>query len=126
MDKIHDGLQSLEVYIQARKFRQIIIEICKIIPYQENSRLIDQLKRSSRSVTANIAEGYGRFSYYDNVKFCRYARGSLHETQDHIYVAIDEKYLSMEQIESFQRQYEIVLRLLNGYIAYLKKQNEAN
>jgi four helix bundle protein len=65
-------------------------------PAEERFRLCDQLIRSSRSVTANIAEGYGRFYERDNVRFCRIARGSLYETQDHLITANDEGYLSDE------------------------------
>ena len=83
--------------------------------------MIDQIKRSSRSVTANIVEGYGRFHYLDNIKFCRDARGSLNETFDHMTVAFDEKYITKEQLAQHKQQFEKVLRFLNGYIGYLKK-----
>jgi len=49
--------------------------------------------RASRSVTANIAEGHGRYHFQENIQFCRQARGSLYELIDHLYVAIDEKYI---------------------------------
>lgn len=84
--------------------------------------MIDQIKRSSRSVIANIAEGYGRFHYLDNIKFCRDARGSLNETFDHLTVAFDEKYINEKWLNQYKQQFEKVLRLLNGYIGYLKKQ----
>jgi len=122
MEKVATGFQSLEVWKQARLFRKMIIDLCKEIPQEEKYRLTDQIKRSSRSVTANIAEGYDRFHYLDNIKFCRDARGSLNETLDHLTVAFDEKYINEERLVQLNQQFEKVLKLLNGYIGYLKQQ----
>lgn len=79
------------------------------------------MKRSSGSVTANIAVGYGIFHYLDNIKFCCDARGSLHETFDHLTVAYDEKYISPETLAQQKSQFAKTLKLINGYIGYLKK-----
>lgn len=118
------GFESLEVWKQARIFRKMIIDISRTLPAEEKYRLTDQIKRASRSVTANIAEGYGRFHYLDNIKFCRDARGSLNETLDHLTVAFDETYITSVQLTASRMQFEKVLRLLNGYIGYLKKQKQ--
>ena len=122
MEDIVTGFETLEVWKQARIFRVMIIDLCKQIPQEERYRLIDQIKRSSRSVTANIAEGYGRFHYLDNIKFCRDARGSLNDTLDHLTVAQDEGYIMKSKMTELKQQFEKVLKLLNGYIGYLKKQ----
>lgn len=124
MENIISGFETLEVWKEARIFRIMIISLCKEIPNDERYRLIDQIKRSSRSVTANIAEGYGRFHYLDNIKFCRDARGSLNETFDHLTVALDESYINENKIIEYKQQFEKVLKLLNGYIGYLKKQRQ--
>ena len=124
MENIISGFEALEVWKEARVFRKMIIKLCKEIPAEEKYRLIDQIKRSSRSVTANIAEGYGRFHYLDNIKFCRDARGSLNETLDHLTVALDESYITDNKIMELKKQFEKVLKLLNGYIGYLKKQRD--
>lgn len=122
MEKTISGFETLEVWKEAKVFRIMIIGLCKQLPQEEKFRLIDQIKRSSRSVTANIAEGYGRFHYLDNIKFCRGARGSLNEIFDHLTVAFDEKYINEKWLNQYKQQFEKVLRLLNGYIGYLKKQ----
>ncbi len=72
-------------------------------------------------MTANLAEGYGRFYYAENVQFARQARGSLYELIDHLSVACDEKFISSE---TFERMREEVLRavaVVNGFIRYLIK-----
>lgn len=92
-----DSFESLEVWKKCRQFRIEISELLKVFPDEEKYRLIDQLKRSTRSITANIAEGHGRFHYLDNLKFCRNARGSLNEVLDHLICACDERIINIEQ-----------------------------
>lgn len=91
-----NSFEDLEVSKECRKFRKSISILAKTFPIEEKYRLIDQIIRSSRSVTANIAEGDGRFHYQENTQFCRDARGSLKETLDHLICAFDEEYISMK------------------------------
>jgi len=68
-----NGFEDLDVWKKSRDFRIEISDLIKKFPAEEKYRLTDQLIRASRSVTANIAEGHGRFHYLDNLKFCRNA-----------------------------------------------------
>ena len=111
---------ELEVWKQARKIRMDISRLVKSFPPQERLRLADQLIRSSRSIGNNIAEGHGRFHYQDETRFCVLARGSLSETLDHMIVAFDENIISKETFELFKLEYDMCLKMLNGYINYLK------
>jgi four helix bundle protein len=71
-------------------------------------------------VTANIAEGFGRFHYQENIQFCRQARGSLDETHEHLVTAYDEKYINKEILAAVNKEYKECRKQLNGYIKYLK------
>ena len=91
---------DLDVYKEARKLRKSISKLTKqYFPQEEKFRLTDQIIRSSRSITANIAEGNGRFYYLENIKFCRVARGSLEETLEHLITAYDEEYITVEVLK---------------------------
>lgn len=92
----------------------------KYFPNDEKYRLTDQIIRSSKSVTANIAEGNGRFYYLENVKFCRIERGLLEETLEHLITAFDAKYISVEILPQEKLQHEKCMQLINGYIRYLR------
>ncbi len=96
-------------------------EITPLLPKDERFRLIDQITRSARSSTANIAEGYGRFHYLDNAKFCSNARGSCWETLDHLITANDESFIDSQLLQSGRDQVNNSVKILNGYISYLKK-----
>lgn len=112
-------LEDLEIWKIARNFRKDISTLIRSFPNDEKYRLKDQLLRSSRSVTANIAEGYGRYHYQENIQLCRQARGSLLEILDHLYVALDEKYIEENKFLDLRQKMMHCLKVLNGYIHYL-------
>lgn len=111
---------ELGVWKQARKIRIDVSRLVKSFPPEERLRLTDQLIRASRSIGNNIAEGHGRFHYQDETRFCVLARGSLSETLDHMIIAFDENIISKETFELFKVEYDMCLKMLNGYINYLK------
>lgn len=80
-----------------------------------------QIIRSSRSITANIAEGYGRFTYTETRNFFIIARGLLTETMEHLTTSYDEKYITQKQLSEGEEICEQVFKLVNGYIAYLDR-----
>ena len=112
--------ETLEVWIKGRELRKKISDITKKFPPEEKYRLTDQMLRASRSVTANISEGHGRFHYQENIQFCRHSRGSLFELIDHIYVALDEGYIDNSDFINCKSDINDEIKLLNGYIKYLK------
>ncbi|MCR8560555.1 four helix bundle protein [Mucilaginibacter sp. BJC16-A38] len=112
---------ELETWKQARKIRNMVSALVKTFPSEEKYRLNDQIIRCSRSIGNNIAEGHGRFHYQDNIHFCIIARGSLSETLDHMIVALDEKLIPEDFLQSFQIEYDQCLKLLNGYIQFIKR-----
>ena len=113
--------RELEVWKEGRKFRNVVLAISKKFPSEEKYKLTDQIIRSSRSINANIAEGYGRYHFQENIQFCRQARGSLTETLDHLVTALVCEYVLEKQFNELEEQYDLILKLLNGYISYLKK-----
>lgn len=119
-------INDLSLYQKARVFRNEISKVARELPEEERYALRNQIIRSSRSISAQIAEGHGRYHYREMIQYCRIARGSLLETQDHVYVALDERYISDQQAEMLiDLQMELV-RMLNGYIRYLKKKVETS
>src|SRR5688572_7886895 len=93
-------------------------------PSHEKYHLTAQIIDSSRSVTRNIAEGYGRFTYTEKRNFFIIARGSVTETMDHLDVALDERYIVNEKHKLGQVKCELVFKLINGYIFYLDRCNQ--
>ncbi|MEB2778305.1 four helix bundle protein [Algoriphagus sp. D3-2-R+10] len=101
-------------------------EVISNFPSSEKYELKSQLIRAVRSVTANIAEGWGRFHYLDSNKFYYNSRGSISEVLDHLIEARDEEYIS-EDIYLKNRSMIIeTLKVLNGFIFYLKREHVKN
>ncbi|EGF29392.1 four helix bundle protein [Rhodopirellula baltica] len=119
-----DGFEELECYQKARAIRINASAFCKTLPKDERFRLVDQMIRASRSVTANIAEGYGRHHHQEHLQYLRQARGSLYETLEHYHTALDENYLSIERHQEIDTQIRTALRILNGYIRYIRSRTQ--
>lgn len=115
------SFESLECWKEAALLRKEISAIVKTFPTEEKFRLTDQLIRASCSVTANIAEGFGRYHYQENTQFCRHSRGSLNEIIDHLIVAHEENHIDKEKLDQLKQQTNKCILILNGYINYLQK-----
>ncbi len=117
-----EGLKRLKVWVSAKDLAvRICREVIPVLPSEEKYALIQQLRRSAQSIPANIAEGYGRFYFQDNIRFCYVARGSLEETISLLIIAHELGYLSQEAHRSLITESDLLVQLINGYIAYLKK-----
>lgn len=113
--------EELKCWQMAREYRKAIYKITKSFPKEERFGLTNQLRRAACSVTANIAEGYGRYGFQDTAHFCVTARGSLNETLDQLYAALDEDYINQKTFDALCEQGREAERVLNGYIAHLRR-----
>jgi four helix bundle protein len=121
--RINDSdFEDLIVWSKARELRIEFEKIAKTLPSDEKYALVSQVLRASRSVTNNIAEGYGRYHYQENVQFCRHSRGSLYELTDHLIIMRDNNYITQEKYLELKKKIKEVLKILNGYINFLIKQ----
>ena len=101
-----------------------VYKFTKPFPEDEKFGLVSQMRRSSVSIPSNIAEGWGRFYYKENIKFLLNSRGSVAEILDHSIEAKTWDYISDEVLQEIRTQTDSCTRLINGYIKYLRKQND--
>ena len=113
---------DLQVWQLARELRH---RLCAAFPSDERFALAQQLRRATSSITANIAEGFGRYSYQENMQFCRLARGSACGVRDHLITAIDQRYISREDHQSMEALALRVIQTLNGYIRSTQARQKA-
>ena len=120
-----EGLKRLKTWVRAKDFAlKIYKQVLPLLPPEEKWNLNQQLRRSSLSISANIAEGHGRFYFQENVRFCYIARGSLEETLSHLTFAFEAKYISEIIYKEFGSEGEEIDKMLNGYIGFLKKSKQ--
>ncbi|WP_432411026.1 four helix bundle protein [Rasiella sp. SM2506] len=72
------------------------------LPKTEKFELYSQILRAARSATANIAEGWGRYHYNENINFLRFSRGSVAEILDHSIEAKDCNYIDLETLKEIR------------------------
>jgi len=113
--------EDMEVYKAAREFRVAMYGVNRRLPSFEKFELGSQIRRAAVSLTNNIAEGHGRFHFLDQIKFMLQARGSLQELIDDLNVCEDENYLPPAEVAPLKQQGWQVLRLLNGYLRWLRE-----
>ena len=114
--------EDLACWKKCRELRLFVAkEAIPALPKEERYRLGEQLLRAARSTTANIAEGYGRFHYLDNAKFCSNSRGSCWEVLDHFTTASDECLLPSSVVSQGKSLVHEAVKLLNGYMNYLQR-----
>ncbi len=100
---------DLDIYKLSRQFAKEIFQLTLKFPPEEKYSLTDQIRRSSRSVKANIAEGWGKRVYINSFK--RHlvdSNGSLEETKSWTISALDCKYISTEVFEDLIHKAEII------------------
>lgn len=117
-----EGLNRLEVYKSAQELAAYVYQqVLPVLPAEERYGLCSQIRRASASVPANIAEGYGRYYYQETIRFCYLARGSLMELSSHFDLACSQGYISNESYEQLGTMMNSVLKLIHGFIKYLKQ-----
>ena len=118
----YKSCKDLKCWKQGRELKVAVSEIAKKFPGNEKFELTSQIVASSRYVTNNITEGYGRYTYSDTSPFFIQACGSVTETIDHLIIAFDEKYISEKERKTLEQTCDIVFKLIIAYLNYLERQ----
>ena len=94
-----ESFTDLNVWTEGHDLVISIYKITRNFPKQETYSMTDQMRRAAASITANIAEGFGRQSYKEKVQFYYLSKGSLSELKNFILIARDIGYLSKQDFE---------------------------
>lgn len=117
--------EDLEVYKLAREFSRSVSKLIKVLPKCEEFNLKGQMRRAKLSVTNNIAEGFGRFHYQENIQFCRQSRGSICELVDDFNECYEEGYIDKLYCKELKDQAYTLMKVLNSYIAGIRRSKSA-
>lgn len=88
--------RDLVAWQKAFELGVAVYSLTNVLPSHERFGLVSQLRRSAVSVASNIAEGYGRQSRPDYIRFLRVARGSLYEVETQVLFAQGLGYIQPE------------------------------
>lgn len=106
--------KELEVYKVARELVLHVYELFDKFPGAERYALCDQLRRAVISVPSNVAEGLGRMSEKEQVRFIEIAYGSLLEVETQLEIASDLQYISTDELSEVMTLIDREARLLTG------------
>lgn len=119
MSKV-DRFEDLDCWKKSRELVNLIFDICENQMKNKDFSTQDQIKRAALSTMNNIAEGFGRYSNKEFIRFLEYSSSSSMEVRSMLYILFDRKYI--DQIE-FEKSYQLTNDLTNitlGLIRYLK------
>jgi four helix bundle protein len=110
------SVNDLEIYREAMEIGEEIWLIVLGWDFFAKDTIGKQVVRSADSIAANLSEGYGRFHFKENQKFCYYSRGSAEETQTWIEKAARRNLVERETARLLYDRLETYKKRLNAYI----------
>lgn len=108
--------KDLLVWKLARPLRIQVYELPKKLPVDERFALWSQLRRAVQSIDASVTEGFGRYSFQENIPFSCQARGSAYEVRDHLVTASHAGFIGEQQFTEADELTQRVIQFLNGDI----------
>ena len=120
------NFENLEIYQLAEQLADIVWDAVAGWDFFAKDTVAKQLVRAADSVGANLAEGTGRSTYKDNLRFIGYARGSLYEVKHFLRRAHVRNLLTEEQTEQIKPLLEELLPRLNGYRRSIRSMSKNN
>src|SRR6266700_475891 len=115
------SFEDLTVWQEAHKLTLEIYKLTVKYPMGEKYGIVSQLRRSSSSVPANIAEGFGRATTRELLRCLQIARGELEETRYFVLLSRDLGYITPQDCQSVSEQCDTAGRLINALGSSLKR-----
>jgi len=112
---------DIDAWQTARELTSLVYAATRTGPFSKDFALRDQVRRASVSVMANIAEGFGRSGSGEFIQFLAVAKGSACEVISHVYVALDQGYISRPEFERLNELAERTVHMIGGLMKYLQQ-----
>lgn len=117
--------EDLDCWHEARTLTQNIYVTTKNASFKYDYGLVDQARRAATSIMANIAEGFSRQGDREFTQFLFISKSSASELQSHLYVALDQRYISQEDFNLLYGQLESIEKRILNLIKYLKSSSSS-
>ena len=116
------GFEDLDCYQLALEVMAKVHAFSKTLPSDEKYDMYSQIRRSSKNVTGNIGEAYGRYHYLDSLHYYSIARGELLETLARLIDARVLNYIPQPEFDSLYKLIRQAEQSLNGFMSYVRRQ----
>lgn len=121
-----NSLNNLEIYRESMRLADDVWALVCTWDGFAKSTVGNQLCRAIDSISANIAEGHGRYHFKENQKFCFYARGSLTESQTWLEKSATRNLINKDIARELYRELESLHKRLNAYINSIGAKSATN
>lgn len=113
--------EDLPIWKEGRELTRKVYSCSRRKPFVSDFPLVDQIRRACISITSNIAEGFDARSNAEFIRFLGYARRSISEVKNQLYVALDENYITHDEFSSLYEHSSTISKMLCGFMQYLKR-----
>ena len=113
--------EGIESWKKARSLTKEVYEVTLAGPFAKDFGLRDQMRRAAISILSNVAEGFERGGDKEFLQFLSIAKGSSGELRAQLYVALDQRYISIERFEQLSAEATKISQLIAGFMRYLKQ-----
>ena len=120
---MYKSFEDMPVWQKAMDLAVRVFELTEELPKKEDYGLTSQIRRSALSVSANIAESFGRAHTLDKLNFYYHSRGSLAETKSHLIYGNRVRYFSDSEFKDLVSLIEGIWKETNRIIATLKRKS---
>jgi four helix bundle protein len=118
-----EKFEDIVAWQKARVLTREIYKSTRVGEFAKDFGLKDQIQRASVSTMSNIAEGFERGGDKEFLQFLSTSKGSCGEVKSHLYVALDQGYVTQLGFDDLYGQAGEVSRLLAGFMTYLRESN---
>lgn len=115
-----ERFEDMPVWQESQNLAVEVYKATKNFPPEELYSLTNQLRRSASSVSANIAEGFGRRSTKERMNFYHIALGSLLETKNFLYLAVKLRYITHNELVVLIKSVESIHKQINAIIRHFR------
>lgn len=122
----YNDFTEMPVWQRALEVGEDVFRITNVLPKSEDYGLTSQLRRASVSISANIAEAFGRSGNKDKAKFYDYSKGSAFETKSLLFYGIKVGYFQREEVELIIDKCKMAIYDINKIKSFLLKQTNIN
>jgi len=121
-----ERFEDIEAWKVARELTQQIYSATAQGEFTHDYGLRDQIQRAAVSIMANISEGFDSQSNRAFVQFLGYALRSATEVQSHLYVALDQEYISQDVFDDLYQGAVKAKSIIHGFMRYLRSVGRSN
>lgn len=117
---MYKSFKEMPIWNEAMEIAELVFKLTEPLPKKEDYGLTSQMRRAALSISANIAEAFGRYHVNDKINFYYFSRGSLAETQNHLEYGLRVGYFNQEDVKAIDLKLSNLYESVNRLIKSLK------